>query len=115
MCRQFRPLIGESGAGAILGIVILISCFAFFSLGSLFGRQVVDLARLEAISETMALAAADALRGVTTGYPCIVAKDIATINKVHLDRCRIVGFEVFVETSLDGTDFSISSRARAGP
>lgn len=110
--RRLYRLVGESGAGSILGLAILISCFAIFSLGSLLGQQLLGLARLQAQTDAIALAAADALRGISTGYPCIVAKDIAAINRVVLQRCRIVGFEVFIETSSSG---NLTAKARAGP
>jgi hypothetical protein len=44
-----------------------------------------------------------------------VAKDIATKNQLVLERCRIVGFEVFIETSLELTGIVHKARARAGP
>lgn len=71
--------------------------------------------RLQATTETMALAATDALRGVSSGYPCIVAKDIAVNNQLVLERCRIVGFEVFIETSLELMGVVHKAQARAGP
>jgi hypothetical protein len=71
--------------------------------------------RLQAATEAIALAATDALRGVSSGYPCIVAKDIAVNNRLVLDRCRIVGFEVFIETSLELTGIVHKAKARAGP
>jgi hypothetical protein len=57
--------------------------------------------RVQATTETIALAAADALRGVSSGNPCIVAKDIASDSQIVLERCRIVGFEVFIDTSVE--------------
>ena len=70
---------------------------------------------LQATTETIALAATDALRGVSSGYPCIVAKDIAANNQLVLERCRIVGFEVFIETSSELMGLEHKARARAGP
>jgi len=61
------------------------------------------------------LAAADALRGVSTGNPCIVAKDIASNSQLVLERCRIVGFEVFIETNMETLGIVHKARARAGP
>jgi hypothetical protein len=71
--------------------------------------------RIQATTESIALAAADALRGVSTGNPCIVAKDIASNSKLVLERCRIVGFEDFIETSLESFGFVLTAPARAGP
>jgi hypothetical protein len=71
--------------------------------------------RMQATTETIALAAADALRGVSSGSPCVVAKDIASDSQIVLERCRIVGFEVFIETNAETLGFVLIARARAGP
>jgi hypothetical protein len=71
--------------------------------------------RIQATTESIALAAADALIGVSSGNPCIVAKDIASDSQIVLERCRIVGFEVFIETSVKTFGFVQTARTRAGP
>jgi hypothetical protein len=57
--------------------------------------------RIQAIAESIALAAAAALKSVSSANPCIVAKDIASDSQIVLERCRIVGFEVFIDTSVE--------------
>jgi hypothetical protein len=86
-----------------------------FSATSLYSLHLLVNTRLQATTETIALAATDALRGVSSGYPCIVAKDIATNSQLVLERCRIVGFEVFIETSFKSLGLVHKARARAGP
>jgi hypothetical protein len=86
-----------------------------FSAGSFFSLHLLVNTRLQATTEAIALAATDALRGVSSGYPCIVAKDIATNSQLVLERCRIVGFEVFIETSFKSLGLVHKARARAGP
>jgi hypothetical protein len=44
-----------------------------------------------------------------------VAKDIASDSQIVLERCRIVGFEVFIETSVETFGFVQTARTRAGP
>lgn len=105
----------DSGAGTILAISILIMFFALFAATSLVSAQLLDFTRLQATTNSIALAAADALRGVSTGNPCIVAKDIASNNQIVLERCRIVGFEVFIETNRAALGVVQKARARAGP
>jgi secretion/DNA translocation related TadE-like protein len=105
----------DRGAGTILAISILIVFFALFASGSLVSTQLLGLTRLQATTNSIALAAADALRGVSTGNPCIVAKDIASNSQIVLKRCRIVGFEVFIETALETLGIVHEARARAGP
>ena len=70
--------------------------------------------RIQARTESFALDAADALKGVSSGNPCIVAKDIASDSQIVLERCRIVGFEVFIETSVETFEFVLTARARSG-
>jgi hypothetical protein len=70
--------------------------------------------RIQARTESFALASADALKGVSSGNPCIVAKDIASDSQIVLERCRIVGFEVFIETSVETFGFVLTARARSG-
>jgi hypothetical protein len=105
----------EAGAGTILALGLLISTLGIFSAGSLISLHLLVNTRLQATTEAIALAATDALRGVSSGYPCIVAKDIAANHQLVLERCRIVGFEVFIETSSELTGVVHKARARAGP
>lgn len=105
----------DGGAGTILAISILIVFFALFAASSLVSTQLLGFTRLQATTNSIALAAADALRGVSTGNPCIVAKDIASDSQIVLERCQIVGLEVFIETSVETFGFVLTARARAGP
>ena len=105
----------DRGAGTILAISILIVFFSLFAASSLVSTQILGFSRLQATTNSIALAAADALRGVSTGNPCIVAKDIASNSQLVLERCRIVGFEVFIETSFKSLGLVHKARARAGP
>ena len=105
----------QRGAGTILALMIIFVILGIFSAGSIFSLHLLGKTRLQATTDSIALAATDALRGVSSGYPCIVAKDIATQNQLVLDRCRIVGFEVFIETSLEIAGVLHKARARAGP
>jgi len=105
----------DAGAGTILAFSVLIVILGIFSAGSFFSLHLLVNTRLQATTEAIALAATDALRGVSSGYPCIVAKDIATNSQLVLERCRIVGFEVFIETSFEAFGTVHKARARAGP
>jgi hypothetical protein len=105
----------DAGAGTIVAFSVLILILGIFSAGSFFSLHLLANTRLQATTEAIALAATDALRGVSTGYPCIVAKDIAANSQLVLERCRIVGFEVFIGTSLETAGIVHKARARAGP
>jgi uncharacterized membrane protein len=113
--KSSRSIENDTGAGTILAFGLIIVILGIFSAGSFFSLHLLVNTRLQATTEAIALAATDALRGVSSGYPCIVAKDIATNSQLVLERCRIVGFEVFVETSFKSLGLVHKARARAGP
>jgi secretion/DNA translocation related TadE-like protein len=115
MRKSIGEVKNDLGAGTILAISILIVFFSLFAASSLVSTQLLGFTRLQATTNSIALAAADALRGVSTGNPCIVAKDIASNNQLVLERCRIVGFEVFIETNMETLGIVHKARARAGP
>lgn len=77
--------------------------------------NLLSSARLTAIAESAALTADDALRGLGTGYPCEIAREIAAENMVILDECRIVGFEAFVKMHVESMGIVLNATARAGP
>jgi secretion/DNA translocation related TadE-like protein len=110
-----RSVASDLGAGTILALSVLVLILGFFTIASVLGTQILAFTRNQALTESMALAAADALRGVSSGNPCSVAKDIARDRQIVLERCRIVGFEVFIETSLETFGVVLKARARAGP
>jgi hypothetical protein len=113
--KSSRSIENEAGAGTILTFSVLIVIVGILSAGSFFSLHLLVNTRLQATTEAIALAATDALRGLSSGYPCIVAKDIATNSQLVLERCRIVGFEVFIETSSESFGIVHTARARAGP
>jgi uncharacterized membrane protein len=113
--KSSRSIENDTGAGTILAFGLIIVILGIFSAGSFFSLHLLVNTRLQATTEAIALAATDALRGVSSGYPCIVAKDIATNSQLVLERCRIVGFEVFIETSFKSLGLVHTARARAGP
>ena len=115
MRQSPRSIRHDAGVGTILALGLLIATLGIFSAGSFFSMHLLVNTRLQATTETIALAATDALRGVSSGYPCIVAKDIAANNQLVLERCRIVGFEVFIETSSELMGLEHKARALAGP
>jgi secretion/DNA translocation related TadE-like protein len=104
----------DRGAGTILALSVLILIFGLFAVASVFSTQMLSSTRIQDTTESIALAAADALRGVSSGTPCVVAKDIASDSQIVLERCRIVGFEVSIETSVETFGFVLTARARSG-
>jgi len=95
----------DSGAGTAiaLGVIAAIMALTIVMIG--VGNGVVKQARLNALADAAALAAADALRGLVAGYPCDVAKHLAPISK-----CLVLGGDVLVQVRSEGQ----TAEARAG-
>jgi secretion/DNA translocation related TadE-like protein len=110
--RQFRR---DAGSGTILALAVVALSVATLGVSQIVANNLLTGARLNAIADSAALSADDALRGLSTGYPCEVAEDIANENVVILDECRIVGFEAFVSLHVQSMGIVLNASARAGP
>jgi hypothetical protein len=105
----------DSGSGAILALAVIGLSVACLGITQTVALHLLSEARLNAVTEAAALSADDALRGLITGYPCEIAKEIADENMVILDECRIVGFEAFVKMHVQSMGIVLNATARAGP
>lgn len=105
----------ESGSGTMLALAVIGLSVACFGISQTVALHLISEARLNAVTESAALTADDALRGLITGYPCEIAKEIAVENMVILDECRIVGFEAFVKMHVQSMGIVLNATARAGP
>ena len=104
----------ETGSGTILGLAIVIallevSLACSFAIGSARSEQHLAFA-----AQAGALAAADALNGFATGFPCEAAKAVIEQNRSKLAECRIVRFEVFVSAQDKVLGMVHFASARAG-
>ncbi|CAB4621814.1 MAG: hypothetical protein F2599_03280 [Actinobacteria bacterium] len=105
----------DRGSGTILALAAVSVSICLFSLGQAVAFNLISERRLQATTDAMAIGAADALRGLNTGFPCPTAGQIGLLNGVSLDTCRIVGFEVFILAHSQGVGIVLSARAHAGP
>jgi len=105
----------DSGSGTVLSLAMVALSVTCLGVTQTIALHLLSGARLTAIAESAALSADDALRGLITGYPCEIAKEIAVENMVILDECRIVGFEAFVKMHVDSMGIVLNATARAGP
>jgi secretion/DNA translocation related TadE-like protein len=84
----------------------------------LLAQSAVLASRAAAAADLAALAAADALRGVTTGEPCAVAAEVAGRHAAAVLSCSEgPGQTVEVRTELAERSLlgAATGRARAGP
>jgi secretion/DNA translocation related TadE-like protein len=69
---------------------------------------------LARLTETAALAASDATRGLTPGFPCEIAETIAAADGARLVSCRIVRDGAIITLSREHLFFDFESVAYAG-
>lgn len=88
------------------------------SLLLLLAQASAAASKAAAAADLAALAAADALRGVSTGEPCLMAAAVAARHKATLVSCTAGGdqsVEVSTELSAGPLLGVATGRARAGP
>jgi secretion/DNA translocation related TadE-like protein len=94
-------------------VLILVTSFVL-----LLAQSAVLASQSAAAADLAALAAADALRGVSAGEPCAVAAAVAARHDARLISCR-EGGDQSVEVRTHSTARSVlgpaTGRARAGP
>lgn len=84
----------------------------------LLAQSAVAASRAAAAADLAALAAADAARGITSGEPCAVAREVALKNKASILACAEgPDATVQVRTEFRAGPFlgSATGLARAGP
>jgi hypothetical protein len=106
---------GESGAGSILAIMLISTTLSAFSAATLAANLALTQQRLQVQTDSIALATEDALRGITSGFPCEVAAKYATSYMVRLEDCRILGVSVRVKTHTETMGIVFSAEASALP
>ena len=104
----------ESGSGTILGLAIVIALLELSVACSLAIASARSEQHLAIAAQAGALAAADALNGFATGFPCEAARAVIEQNRSKLAECRIVRFEVFVSAQDKVLGMVHFASARAG-
>ncbi len=115
MFQKNGALASDRGSGTIMAISVVMLALGCLGLSQAVAFNLISQARLDALADSAALAADNALRGLTVGYPCELAKQISERDMAILDECRIVGLEAFVNLHTQGMGIVLNARARAGP
>ena len=89
----------ELGSGSVLGFATFFVILGIISLIFMNTNESVELARLQARTDNATIAAVDVLRGLATGYPCETAEEIVQGFGGTIERCHIVGFDIYIEVS----------------
>lgn len=104
----------DSGSGSILGLGIILTLLVIISLGIRVQAENLAVARLQAVTEGAALAAEDALRGLTVGFPCETADQIVREFGATLEECHKVGSDIYIGVSQQVLGIVHRVKARAG-
>lgn len=107
-------LVCDSGTATVLSVGIIGAAAALFLAASALGALLQMQLQLQLAAETAAVAAADSLRGLSTGFPCEVAKLVAEQNVANLLECRIVGFDVYIKVRQIALGIVLNAEALAG-
>ena len=108
----------ERGSGTVLAAGLGMVVVMVMSLLRLLGQASAAASKAAAAADLAALAAADALRGVSAGEPCLVAAAVAARHKATVVSCTARGDQsVEVRTELPAGPLLglATGRARAGP
>lgn len=97
--------VDQRGAGTVVALGLVATIVGVTLIMFNVSGRVLQQARLNALADNAAVAAADALRGLLAGYPCEVARELAPVT-----TCVINENDVLLEVASDG----LTARARAG-
>lgn len=109
---------GERGSGTLLAAGLALTVLTLMSGALLFAQAAVFAGRAASAADLAALAAADALRGLTEGDPCTVALEVASRHGATVVSC-VEGAGQTVEVRTELVERSVAGpargHARAGP
>lgn len=108
----------ERGSGTVLAAGLALVVMTAMAVMLLLAQSAVLAGRAASAADLAALAAADTLRGITTGVPCTVAAEVAARHGATLVSCSEgSGQTVEVRTELPGHPLlgAATGHARAGP
>jgi secretion/DNA translocation related TadE-like protein len=108
----------ERGSGTVLAAGLGLVVMTAMALLLLLAQSAVMASRAAAAADLAALAAADALRGISPGAPCSVAADVAGRHGATLTSCTEGGGEtVEIRTELVARSIfgAATGHAKAGP
>lgn len=108
--RSPTRLIEDRGAGVVLALG-LISAIVGLSLAFVAAtNQLIQQSRLAALAENASVAGADALRGLSAGSPCEVARQVVLSGEGRIISCSIIGTDLLIKLENNG----MQAKARAG-
>ena len=110
-----RILLENRGSGTIMGLAVALATLTALLASNLAVFALYSAEKLQVQADQIAVAAANSVRGLASGYPCQSADQIATMYMVLLDTCRIVGFDSFIRLRSVVAGIEFQAVSRAGP
>lgn len=101
----------DKGSGSVLGLGLIFGILGIITTGLVVCNQSLEKTRLQAVSDSAALAAEDVLRGLATGYPCETAKNFVESFGGRLEACHIVKLDLYI--SVYQEDLGIVHRVKS--
>ena len=91
-----------------LGLIAAIVGLSLAFVGAT--NHLLGQTRLAALAENASLAGADALRGLSAGSPCEVARQVVLSGEGRIISCSIIGTDLLIKLENNG----MQAKARAG-
>ena len=104
----------DSGSGSIVGLGIVLTLLGIISLGITVQAENLAVARLQEVTDGAAIAAEDAFRGLTVGFPCETADQIVKEFGATLEECHKVSSDIYIGVSQQVLGIVHRVKARAG-
>lgn len=100
----------EGGSGTVLALAIIVVVSGL--LMAMFGatNRILEQERLTALAENAAIAGADALRGLSAGAPCEVARQLVLSGSAHIISCSTNDTDFLIQIEKN----KLTAKARAG-
>lgn len=117
MCKKGRAVRAQSefGSGSILGLALISVVLGIMTLSLTFTNQSLAIARLQAQTDSAALAAEDVLRGIDIGFPCETAGQIVQGFGGTLEECHKVDLDIYISVRSEVMGIVHKVHARATP
>jgi secretion/DNA translocation related TadE-like protein len=105
----------DSGSGTILGLGVIFLVLGIMTISLGFTSQSLAIARLQAQTDSAAIAAEDVLRGLATGFPCETAEEIVQGFGGTLEQCHKVNLDLYISVRSEVLGIVQRVHARATP
>jgi len=116
MCQEIwaMRIKNDTGSGSVLGLGLILGILGIITLGFSISNQSLAKSRLQAETDSAALAAEDVLRGIASGYPCETAEEMVKGFGGVLESCHIVNLDIYISVYQENLGIVQRVKAHAG-